>query len=378
MNKNNTDLIKVTATCGIDPRDKGIKILMKEYVIFKKNFITKVKGAIRPIVKDRNVRVYSSQKFLLEKKLHEFVKNLPYHPMPTGNQAYWLEKSYYETKNGKKYPCINLHIKTKDGEAVSKLIVPKKYEEYLLKATKKSCPYLHDEKCEFEYCPFETPKMCKKINPHRGELELIEDLKSGYIRAHITLRFPKSKPYEPTGWLGVDTGWNKLAVSIVAKNNPHLRFYAPSIHGKDFKTRIIQLRHKLKELQRNGKVSEVWENRLQNMIKYATGKTAKEIVSKAKKYRVGVAMEDLNFQAVTKGFIVPRYKLMIAIKTHCEREAVPFVLVPAKNTSITCPKCGFVDEKNRNGERFKCLKCGYEADADIVGAMNISKAGVKI
>jgi predicted RNA-binding Zn-ribbon protein involved in translation (DUF1610 family) len=63
---------------------------------------------------------------------------------------------------------------------------------------------------------------------------------------------------------------------------------------------------------------------------------------------------------------------MIAVKTLCEREGVPFKLVPAQYTSVACPKCGYRDEKNRSGEWFKCLKCGYQTDADLAGAMNIS------
>ena len=70
---------------------------------------------------------------------------------------------------------------------------------------------------------------------------------------------------------------------------------------------------------------------------------------------------------------MPRYKLMIAVKTLCERKGVPFKLVPATNTSVTCPYCGYVNDKNRNGKRFMCRSCGYQADADIVGAMNIAK-----
>jgi transposase len=100
---------------------------------------------------------------------------------------------------------------------------------------------------------------------------------------------------------------------------------------------------------------------------------AKETVSKAKKLKLGVAMEKLTFKSTTKGYLVPRYKLMVAIKTLCEREGIPFKLVPAQYTSITCPKCGFKDYRNRNGERFRCLKCGYQADADVVGAMNITQ-----
>jgi putative transposase len=40
-------------------------------------------------------------------------------------------------------------------------------------------------------------------------------------------------------------------------------------------------------------------------------------------------------------------------------------------TSQTCPLCWFVDGKNRNGDRFKCLNCGHEQDADQVAAINL-------
>jgi len=41
------------------------------------------------------------------------------------------------------------------------------------------------------------------------------------------------------------------------------------------------------------------------------------------------------------------------------------------NTSITCPLCGLSDKTNRQGELFRCIRCGYKEDSDIVGAMNI-------
>jgi transposase len=188
----------------------------------------------------------------------------------------------------------------------------------------------------------------------------------------MTLRLPKPEPYEPKGWLGVDIGWNKLATSILATCNPHLTFSHPTFHGKEFKTRIIQLRRLLKEAQRKGRAVKMWRNRLRNTTKYAVGTVAKEIASKAKSLKAGVAMEKLTFKPVSKGYLVPRYKLIIAVKTLCEREGIPFRLVPAQYTSITCPKCGYADDENRNGERFNCRKCGYQADADIVGAMNIA------
>ena len=40
-------------------------------------------------------------------------------------------------------------------------------------------------------------------------------------------------------------------------------------------------------------------------------------------------------------------------------------------TSQVCPKCSHLEKDNRNGKFFKCKCCGYEADADYVGSLNI-------
>lgn len=39
-------------------------------------------------------------------------------------------------------------------------------------------------------------------------------------------------------------------------------------------------------------------------------------------------------------------------------------------SSQTCPVDGYVDSKNRTGDRFKCLFCGHEDNADRVAALN--------
>lgn len=40
-------------------------------------------------------------------------------------------------------------------------------------------------------------------------------------------------------------------------------------------------------------------------------------------------------------------------------------------TSQCCPVCSYTDKTNRNNKSFQCQCCGYEADADYVGALNI-------
>jgi putative transposase len=44
----------------------------------------------------------------------------------------------------------------------------------------------------------------------------------------------------------------------------------------------------------------------------------------------------------------------------------------------TCPKCGKVAKGNRKAEKFQCLDCGFGADADHVGAMNILAKGLRL
>jgi putative transposase len=52
------------------------------------------------------------------------------------------------------------------------------------------------------------------------------------------------------------------------------------------------------------------------------------------------------------------------------------IVVPARYTSRTCPRCRFQSKENRKSQaRFSCQGCGYEANADLVGAMNILRAG---
>lgn len=46
--------------------------------------------------------------------------------------------------------------------------------------------------------------------------------------------------------------------------------------------------------------------------------------------------------------------------------------VDPKNTSRTCPECGCISAENRRTQsKFKCIDCGYENHADVVGAINI-------
>ena len=55
------------------------------------------------------------------------------------------------------------------------------------------------------------------------------------------------------------------------------------------------------------------------------------------------------------------------------------VAVPPQNTSRRCPACGKASAENRKTqERFSCVECGFTANADFLGAVNIKEAGLAL
>ena len=58
-----------------------------------------------------------------------------------------------------------------------------------------------------------------------------------------------------------------------------------------------------------------------------------------------------------------------------KREGVLLKVINPRNTSTECPKCRYVDKKNRKKNKFECLKCGYKEMSDYVAALNIADSG---
>ena len=59
-----------------------------------------------------------------------------------------------------------------------------------------------------------------------------------------------------------------------------------------------------------------------------------------------------------------------------ERKGGKLIKVDPRNTSRTCPQCGYVSAENRKTQAsFTCVHCGYHANADLIGAINVLRAG---
>ncbi len=349
MQSKNDDHIMETVKCAIDPRDSGIRPLIKEFGELRRQMRATTREISQRIAKDKSIQAFAQQKWMLPLQYDIYLRNARF------RATFHRQSVYLEEKDASFF----VHFKTKGGVATCYLRVPLKYRPDLEKA----CGEGFDK------------------NDALGQIEVIEDAKYGWFNAHITLRLPRPKEYTPKGWLGVDTGWNNLATTVYVSNQLNCNeIHNVNFHGSDYRTRIIQIKYLLKQVQRRGKAIKKWRHRLQNVIKYTVGSVAKEIVNKAEKLHAGIAIEKLTFQSHTKQFLIPRYELRCAIKTQCERRGIPFIEVDPKNTSLTCNKCGYVSKASRprGSQVFKCEKCGYEVNADVNASINIARRGIQL
>jgi Transposase and inactivated derivatives len=54
------------------------------------------------------------------------------------------------------------------------------------------------------------------------------------------------------------------------------------------------------------------------------------------------------------------------------------VVVDARNASIECPKRDYIGLEEIGYRRLRCPRCGFEADRDEVGKLNVRKRALKI
>jgi len=56
---------------------------------------------------------------------------------------------------------------------------------------------------------------------------------------------------------------------------------------------------------------------------------------------------------------------------------VPYVKVDPNGTSSECPICDYKGLEEVGYRRFRCLRCGFEADRDVIGKLNVRKRGLR-
>jgi IS605 OrfB family transposase len=122
------------------------------------------------------------------------------------------------------------------------------------------------------------------------------------------------------------------------------------------------------------------EKRFQKHVNHCL---SKEIVARAKDTKRAIALEELK--GLRKRITVRRPQrammhswafgqLRAFIEYKGAAAGVPVLLVDPKNTSRSCPACGYVDQANRKSQsEFLCIVCRCQGHADHFAAVNIGR-----
>lgn len=180
--------------------------------------------------------------------------------------------------------------------------------------------------------------------------------------------------YEPGGIIGVDIGVVKHAVT---SNNLFL-------DGRQARWRKERWAERRKALQKAGRLSRVKREKghERRWMRDLNHKLSRKIVDAAASTGSAIALEQLTgirerargskkFNRMLSGWNFKELASFIEYKATLA--GVPVIYVDPKETSKKCPRCGNVSRTNRKSQGwFKCTKCGYQSDADRVGALNIA------
>ncbi len=210
----------------------------------------------------------------------------------------------------------------------------------------------------------------------RRQSDLIFNKGKWYLA--VTVEVPEEAQIEPKEWLGVDLGIRNLAVD--SDGDKHIGDKVEVVRQKQARLKADLQSVGTKSSKKKLKALSGKEARFRADTNHTISKV---LVSKAKDTGRGIALEDLK--GINNRVTVRRnqrnmhfswgfYQLRTFIEYKARLSGVPVAVVPAYNTSITCPKCDCINKRNRRSQaEFCCKSCGYTDHADHVGAINIAR-----
>lgn len=177
----------------------------------------------------------------------------------------------------------------------------------------------------------------------------------------IELIFEKEKPAPKTDGklIGIDRGYRKAFVTsdgqaIGAELRPLIQRKGKRSKTSYHHIKTELLRH-LKSLKLSGVSTIVLEDL--RFIKHGKRGTFSRHVNRL-----------LSFWSLTRA--------VHWLRCRCEELGICIKFVSPYKTSQRCHQCGKIDRRNRNGDRFKCIGCDHEDDADHNASKNLEHLGL--
>jgi IS605 OrfB family transposase len=188
-------------------------------------------------------------------------------------------------------------------------------------------------------------------------------------------------PVANADWLGVDLGLVNLAV-----DSDGTVYSGAQVRA--LRRRHARLRTKLQAKGTRGAKRRLRARRRKEsrFATHVNHTLSKRLVAQAQGTQRGIALEDLTgIRARITARKAQRrdlhswafYQLRQFVSYKAIRAGVRLVLVDPRNTSRTCPACGYCSKDNRKSQsKFLCVNCGLAGLADHIAAENIRRAAV--
>ena len=216
-----------------------------------------------------------------------------------------------------------------------------------------------------------------------GDARLL--FKDGKLVLEVSKHVPRPPKYAPRGVLAVDVNEGHI---VVGNSRFEYRFETPIERALHYRRLAENLQRKYSLtrysawLRRRGIRRRVgyFYSKARRVVEDWAKKTSRKIVELARRYQYTVAREDLTGLVESLRKLPREHRVSLLILSYrrlefwvdwqAEKGGVPLVTVEPRGTSSTCPRCSskLVEGGYR---RFRCPRCGLEADRDTVAVMNI-------
>src|SRR5262244_3566160 len=206
----------------------------------------------------------------------------------------------------------------------------------------------------------------------QGELGCAELVyRKGNFYLHISITIPEPEVKQPQGSLGVDLGFNRVAVTSDRK------FHT----AKNIRHKKACYKRTRRSLQANGGKSAKRalarvSGRERRFVADTNHCVSKQIVADAKANNQRIVLEDLNgIRETSKAKCVHEWsfaELQQMIRYKAAKAGVEVVIVSPRYTSQTCSRCLHLGVRPSQSN-FQCRDCGYQINADLNGEKSIAK-----
>jgi putative transposase len=217
--------------------------------------------------------------------------------------------------------------------------------------------------------------------PKIGQVDLLHE--DGQFTLSLSLSKPEPPVVATSGVLGIDLG-----IVNVATDSEGNTFSGEAV--KACRRRYRTFRAGLQRCGKKGAKRRLCAvSRKQSwFVRHTNHNISKQLVQNALQAGKALAVENLTgirdratgyaaeMRWLLGGWAFSQLKQFLLYKA--ADVGLPVVEVDPRNTSRTCSRCGHCEQANRRSQAiFLCLKCGFQAHADVNAACNVEGKGLQ-